>query len=154
MQVALDEKYKTNLDDLKEKIRSRVAGQMPDVRLSFEPIELTDKVLSQGSPTPVEVRFSGRIKKNNEIYAAKLMEKLRQIPYLRDIQLGQSNKYPAINIEVDRVRAAQLGISMDNISRSHCGVDLLFALYGKRTSGSTRQGTIPIMYRSKCLKIK
>jgi multidrug efflux pump subunit AcrB len=66
----------------------------------------------------VEVRFSGRIKKNNEIYAAKLMEKLRQIPYLRDIQLGQSNKYPAISIEVDRVRAAQLGVSIDDISRS------------------------------------
>ena len=118
LQVALDEHYKTNLDDLKEKIRARVAQQMPDVRLSFEPIELTDKILSQGSPTPVEVRFSGRIKKNNEIYAAKLMEKLRQIPYLRDVQLGQSNKYPAISIEVDRVRAAQLGVSMDDISRS------------------------------------
>ena len=118
MQVALDEHYKTNLDDLKEKIRARVATRMPDVRLSFEPIELTDKILSQGSPTPVEVRFSGRIKKNNELYAAKLMEKLRQIPYLRDIQLGQSNKYPAINIEVDRVRAAQLGVTVDDISRS------------------------------------
>ena len=118
MQVALDEHYKTNLDDLKEKIRARVEKQMPDVRLSFEPIELTDKILSQGSPTPVEVRFSGRIKKNNEIYAAKLMEKLRQIPYLRDIQLGQSNKYPAISIEVDRVRAAQLGVTVDDISRS------------------------------------
>jgi multidrug efflux pump subunit AcrB len=118
MQVALDEHYKTNLDDLKEKIRARVARQMPDVRLSFEPIELTDKILSQGSPTPVEVRFSGRIKKNNEVYAAKLMEKLRQIPYLRDIQLGQSNKYPAISIEVDRVRAAQLGVTVDDISRS------------------------------------
>jgi multidrug efflux pump subunit AcrB len=118
MQVALDEHYKTNLDDLKEKIRARVASQMPDVRLSFEPIELTDKILSQGSPTPVEVRFSGRIKKNNEVYAAKLMEKLRQIPYLRDIQLGQSNKYPAISIEVDRVRAAQLGVTVDDISRS------------------------------------
>jgi multidrug efflux pump subunit AcrB len=66
----------------------------------------------------VEVRFSGRIKKNNEVYAAILMEKLRQIPYLRDIQLGQSNKYPAISIEVDRVRAAQLGVSIDDISRS------------------------------------
>ncbi|HEY4338035.1 MAG TPA: efflux RND transporter permease subunit [Puia sp.] len=118
MQVALDEHYRTNLDGLKEKIRERVARQMPDVRLSFEPIELTDKILSQGSPTPVEVRFSGRIKKNNEIYAAKLMERLRQIPYLRDIQLGQSNKYPSINIEVDRVRAAQLGVSVDDISRS------------------------------------
>jgi len=66
----------------------------------------------------VEVRFSGRIKKNNEVYAGMLMEKLRQIPYLRDIQLGQSNKYPAISIEVDRVRAAQLGVSIDDISRS------------------------------------
>src|SRR5580698_240328 len=118
LQVALDEHYKTNLDDLKEKIRARVATQMPDVRLSFEPIELTDKILSQGSPTPVEVRFSGRIKKNNEIYAAKLMEKLQQIPYLRDVQLGQSNKYPSVNIEVDRIRAAQLGVTVDDISRS------------------------------------
>jgi len=118
LQVALDEHYKTNLDDLKEKIRARAAQQMPDVRLSFEPIELTDKILSQGSPTPVEVRFSGRIKKNNEIYAARLMEKLREIPYLRDIQLGQSNKYPSIDIEVDRIRAAQLGVTVDDVSRS------------------------------------
>jgi multidrug efflux pump subunit AcrB len=118
LQVALDEHYKTNLDDLKEKIRAQVGDQMPDVRLSFEPIELTDKILSQGSPTPVEVRFSGRIKKNNEIYAQMLIGKLRQIPYLRDVQLGQSNKYPAIDIEVDRVRAAQLGVTMDDVSRS------------------------------------
>ena len=118
LQVALDEHYKTNLDDLKEKIRARAAQQMPDVRLSFEPIELTDKILSQGSPTPVEVRFSGRLKKNNEIYAARLMEKLREIPYLRDIQLGQSNKYPSVDIEVDRIRAAQLGVTIDDVSRS------------------------------------
>lgn len=118
MQVALKEEYKTNLDDLKEKIRAKMRQEAPDVQLSFEPIELTDKILSQGSPTPVEVRFSGRIKKNNEIYAARLIEKLKQIPYMRDVQLGQSNKYPAIDIEVDRVRAAQLGVTLDDISRS------------------------------------
>ena len=118
LQVALDEHYKTNLDALKEKIRARVGDKMPDVKLSFEPIELTDKILSQGSPTPVEVRFSGRNKKNNEDYAQKLMVQLNKISYLRDVQLGQSNKYPAINIEVDRVRAAQLGVTMDDISRS------------------------------------
>lgn len=118
LQVAFKENFKTNLDALKEKIRAQVGDRMPDVRLSFEPIELTDKILSQGSPTPVEVRFSGRNKKNNELYAQKLIEKLQEISYLRDVQLGQSNKYPAINIEVDRVRAAQLGVGMDEISRS------------------------------------
>ena len=118
LQVALKEDFKTNLDNLKEKIRAEVGNRMPDVKLSFEPIELTDKILSQGSPTPIEVRFSGRIKQNNEVYAQKLMVELRKISYLRDVQLGQSNKYPAINIEVDRVRAAQLGVTMDDISRS------------------------------------
>jgi len=118
LQVALNEHYKTNLDALKEKIRDRVGAETPDVRLSFEPIELTDKILSQGSPTPVEVRFTGRNKKNNEVYAQRLIAELKKIPYLRDVQLGQSTRYPAIAINVDRVRAAQLGVDINDVARS------------------------------------
>ncbi|HEY4286485.1 MAG TPA: efflux RND transporter permease subunit [Puia sp.] len=118
LQVAFKEDYKTNLDQLKEVIRMQAAKEMPGVQLSFEPIELTDKILSQGSPTPIEVRFSGRNKKLNEEYAQKLMDAFKGISYLRDIQLGQSNKYPAINIEIDRVRAAQLGVDVNDVSRS------------------------------------
>jgi multidrug efflux pump subunit AcrB len=79
---------------------------------------LTDKILSQGSPTPIEVRFSGRDKKLSEAYAQKLIAKLNQISYLRDIQLGQSTKYPAINIDIDRTRASQIGVDINDISRS------------------------------------
>jgi multidrug efflux pump subunit AcrB len=118
IQVALSEDYHPNLDELKEKIRQRFAKEMPDLKLSFEPIELTDKILSQGSPTPVEVRVSGRNKKLNEEYANKLITRLNKIDYLRDVQLGQSTKYPSINVEVDRIRAAQLGVDMNDISRS------------------------------------
>src|ERR1700754_3247966 len=118
LQVAFREGFKTNLEELKEKIRQQTAKELPDVRLSFEPIELTDKILSQGSPTPIEVRFAGRNKKLNEQYAAKLMGKLKDIPYLRDIQLGQSNKYPSINIDIDRQRAAELGVDVNDVSRS------------------------------------
>jgi len=118
LQVALNERYKVNLNALKEKIRARVDAEMPDLRLSFEPIELTDKILSQGSPTPVEVRLSGRNKRNNEVYALKLIAELRKISYLRDVQLGQSTHYPAIDIDVDRVRAAQLGVDINDVARS------------------------------------
>jgi multidrug efflux pump subunit AcrB len=118
LQVGLHEDFHTNLDELKEKIRKRVSKTIPGLTMSFEPIELTDKILSQGSPTPIEVRMSGRDKKRNELYAQKVIEKLKHISYLRDIQLGQSNKYPAINIEVDRTRAAQLGVDMTDISKS------------------------------------
>jgi multidrug efflux pump subunit AcrB len=118
LQVGLNEHYKTNLDALKERIRERVDKDIPDLALSFEPIELTDKILSQGSPTPVEVRFYGRNKKNNELFAQKLIDKLKTITYLRDVQLGQSTKYPSIDIDVDRVRAAQLGVDINDVARS------------------------------------
>jgi len=47
-----------------------------------EPIELTDKVLSQGSPTPIEVKVMPQ-QKLNEDYAHKVIDKLKQISYLR-----------------------------------------------------------------------
>jgi multidrug efflux pump subunit AcrB len=118
LQVALKETYKVKLDDLKETFRHKVKEAMPDVNLSFEPIELTDKVLSQGSPTPIEVRITGKNKKTNEAYADKVIEKLKQISYLRDIQLAQPIKYPTIDINIDRTRAAQMGVTLNDISRS------------------------------------
>ncbi len=118
LQVALKETYKEKLDALKERFRRKMAEAMPDVKLSFEPIELTDKVLSQGSPTPIEVRITGKDKKINEQYADKVIEKLKQISYLRDIQLAQPIKYPTIDIDIDRIGAAQMGVSLDDVSRS------------------------------------
>jgi multidrug efflux pump subunit AcrB len=118
LQVALKESYEGNMDELKDKFRAKMKETQPDVRVSFEPIELTDKILSQGSPTPVEVRIVGRNKKLNEVYANKVVAKLKEIDYLRDIQIAQPIKYPALNINIDRTRAAQLGVDMTDISRS------------------------------------
>jgi multidrug efflux pump subunit AcrB len=118
LQVNLAESYKVNLDELKEKFRARMRQVQPSVLMSFEPIELTDKILSQGSPTPVEVTVSGKNKKQNVEYAKKVLDKLKQIPYLRDVQIGQSYRYPAIDINIDRVRAAEQNVSVNEISRS------------------------------------
>lgn len=118
LQVNLSPEYKTDLDDLKEKLRRKIKQEIPDMNLSFEPIELTDKILSQGSPTPIEVRVIGKNKMLNEAYANKVIAKLKPIKYLRDIQLGQSTKYPAITIDINRTRAAQLGVGVTDISRS------------------------------------
>lgn len=118
LQLQFAHGYKEDIDHVKERIRDQMAITLPDVKVSFEPIELTDKVLSQGSPTPIEVRISGRNKHLNEEYAHKVIDKLKSISYLRDVQLGQPVKYPAININIDRTRAAQLGVDISDISRS------------------------------------
>jgi len=118
LQVNLSEEYHVNMDELKDKFRQAIKAAMPDLQVSFEPIELTDKILSQGSPTPIEVKIAGKNKKLNEEYAQKVTQKLKQITYLRDVQIGQAIKYPTININIDRARASQLGLSVSDISRS------------------------------------
>lgn len=116
-QIALKD-FHTDMDTFKDELRKRIKKNVPDVTVSFEPIELTDKVLSQGSPTPIEIRIAGKDKKRNEEYANKIMAQLRTKDYFRDIQIAQPIHYPALNIDIDRTRAAQLGVDMNDISRS------------------------------------
>ncbi|MFZ4860943.1 efflux RND transporter permease subunit [Sphingobacterium sp. Mn56C] len=116
-QVALKD-YHADMDDFKDAYRKRLKEALPDVQVSFEPIELTDKVLSQGSPTPIEIRVAGKSKKTNEQYAEKLITALHHIPYFRDVQLAQPIKYPSYDIKIDRVKAAQLGLDLAEVSRS------------------------------------
>jgi len=118
LQVGLKEGYQTNMDELKDHFRERMKAVLPDVRVSFEPIELTDKILSQGSPTPIEIKILSKNKPQNEEYAHKVVDVLKRIPYLRDVEIRQSTRYPAINIDIDREKAGQLGVSPDQISRS------------------------------------
>ncbi|HXB94929.1 MAG TPA: efflux RND transporter permease subunit, partial [Puia sp.] len=118
LQASLKEDFSVNMDNLKEEFRQRLARDMPELKVSFEPIELTDKILSQGSPTPIEIGLSGKNKKINEQYAAKVVEKLKEIPYLRDVQIDEAIHFPAIDINIDRVRAAQLGANVNDINRS------------------------------------
>jgi hypothetical protein len=66
LQASLKEDFKVNMDDLKEDFRAHVSQGYAGVKVSFEPIELTDKILSQGSPTPIEIGLSGKNKKLNE----------------------------------------------------------------------------------------
>jgi len=116
-QVSLQE-FEGNMDEFKDELRAHIKKEIPDVALSFEPIELTDKVLSQGSPTPIEVRIVGKNKKVNEQYANKIMSELKKVDYMRDVQISQAIKYPSLNINIDRVRAAQVGVDLADISRS------------------------------------
>ncbi|MBN9295985.1 MAG: efflux RND transporter permease subunit [Filimonas sp.] len=118
MQVNIDEHYKTNLDELKDKLRKNIATAYPDIRISFEPIELTEKIMAQGASTPIEVRVAGKNFDELETYANHLVANLKKVDYLRDIQIAQPLKFPTIKIKLDRFRLAQMGLNLNEVARS------------------------------------
>lgn len=118
MQINLNEHYKANLDELKDKIRKNVKAAYPQVNISFEPIELTEKIMAQGASTPIEVRVAGKNFDELKTYAQQLVDSLKQIPYLRDVQIAQPLKFPTIKINIDRFRLAQMGLNLTEVARS------------------------------------
>ena len=118
LQVNLDDEYKVNLDELKDVLRKNIHQRVPDVRIQFEPIDMTEKIMSQGASTPVEIRVAGKDMHDIEQYAAKIMDSLRAIPYLRDVQIAQPLKFPVVSIAIDRLKAAQFGLNVQDIARS------------------------------------
>lgn len=118
VQVNLDESFKGKTEDIKEAIRSTVARQFPSLKISFEPIELTEKIMAQGASTPIEVRVAGKNITDIKSYALALQNKLKGIDFLRDVQLAQPMAFPTIDINIDRQKLALMGLSLDNIARS------------------------------------
>jgi multidrug efflux pump subunit AcrB len=119
LQVALKPTYKIkNTDELEESYRKALHQEMPDLSISFEPLDLTDKIMSQGAATPIEVAVMGKDLEQSNIYAQKVISAMRKIPYLRDIGLKEQLKNPAILINIDREKVKQLGLSMTEVSNS------------------------------------
>ena len=118
IQIGLDEDYKVNIEDLKEKLRNNIHKSLPDVKLSFEPIELTEKIMSQGASTPIEIRVAGKNMDDIENYAGKLQQKLGALPFLRDVQIQQPLKFPVIRIHFDRFKIAQMGLNLADVAQS------------------------------------
>jgi multidrug efflux pump subunit AcrB len=101
-----------HIEPFKEKLRGVFARELPDVRFSFEPQDIVSRVMSFGSPTPVEIAISGSALPVSKAYADKIMERMKAIPFLRDVQIAQTLDYPSIAVNVDRERAGLLGVQM------------------------------------------
>lgn len=107
-----------DIEDFKESMRKSVAKALPKAKISFEPGDMIEQVLNLGSNNPIEIAVLGKnITQSREI-AENLTKKLAAIDFLRDVQIATPLDYPNIKIEIDRVKAGQLGLTVDQISKS------------------------------------
>lgn len=116
--VDLKDESGIDVAELTERLRERFRAELPELRVSFEPSDIVNEVMSFGSPTPVEVAVSGPNFAESREYAEKLYAELAKIPSLRDLQYAQSLDYPTIEVDVDREKAGLVGLTPADVSRS------------------------------------
>lgn len=116
--VALRRGSDVKLQRLEEQLRKTLPDKYPGSTFSFEAGDIISQIMNFGSFTPVEIAVTGHDLWADRGYAEKLMAALKQIKSLRDLQFGQALDYPTINIDINRERAGQLGVTVEDIGRS------------------------------------
>ncbi|MGD9723612.1 MAG: efflux RND transporter permease subunit [Pirellulales bacterium] len=116
--VDLYEGRGVRVEQLQERLRQRVTQTMPELRVSFEPSDIVNEVMSFGSPTPIEIAISGPSLPESRAFAGKVRAELAKISALRDIQFGQSMDYPTIEVDIDREKAGLSGLTQVDVSRA------------------------------------
>lgn len=103
---------------VREKLRARLRAELPDSSVSFEAADIVSQVMSFGSPTPIEVAVQGISLQDDYAFVKKVQAQLAQLSFLRDVQIAQAADFPTIDINVDRDRAGQFGLTMADVVRS------------------------------------
>jgi len=107
-----------NDERLREDLRAAFSKELPDLKLSFEAGDIISQVMSFGSPTPVQIDVQGVDLDQNYAYLAKIEAELHKLSFLRDISLVQLQKYPTVEVNIDRQYAGQFGLTMADVTAS------------------------------------
>lgn len=107
-----------HIADFKTQLRDAVKKEIPKAKISFEPGDLSEQVLNLGSSNPIEIAVINKNLEEGKKIAVRLTEQLSAIPSLKDLQIATPLNYPAIKIDIDRVKAGQFNINSDQIVRS------------------------------------
>jgi multidrug efflux pump subunit AcrB len=105
-------------EDLRERIREALRRDLPGVQAGFEAGDIVTQVMSFGSPTPVEVAVQGVSLADDYAYAQKIQTQLAKLDFFRDLQFAQENRFPTLDISINRDRAGQFGLNMSDVVHS------------------------------------
>jgi multidrug efflux pump subunit AcrB len=115
IQVALKSGHKYGTKYYVAKLRNLLPAQVPNARTLFSSGSIIDSVLNLGMMAPIDVQFAGGNFSELNRTAKELQEKIGGLPEVSQSFIVQESSYPTLNIQVDRVRAARLGVKQQEV---------------------------------------
>jgi HAE1 family hydrophobic/amphiphilic exporter-1 len=115
VQASLKEGHKTGSYDYMNRIRQRLSRDLPEVSAYLQSGGLVDAVLNLGLPAPMDIQVSGSDIEAAHRTASELAQKIRALPGVSDVLVPQDVDYPALQLDIDRQRASELGLSSKEV---------------------------------------
>jgi multidrug efflux pump subunit AcrB len=98
-------------------LRQVLPQKFPDLMFYFQPADIVSQILNFGLPAPIDIQVAGYDPKNFDI-ATQIRKRIATIPGVVDVHVHQVMNGPDIHLEVDRTRAAEFGLTQQDVSNS------------------------------------
>jgi multidrug efflux pump subunit AcrB len=115
VQVSLKEDHEVGSYEYMSRVRQALSAEMPEITAYFQSGGLVDAVLGLGMPAPIDVQVAGSDMGASYDTAMRLVTQIRKIPNVGDVFIPQDLDYPAIQLDIDRMRAAELGLTQKEV---------------------------------------
>ena len=124
IQVQLSEHHKPTEKYVSE-LRDTLTREYPGVMFYVLPVDIVTQILNFGLAAPIDIQLVGPRLYENRDLAEKMLNEVRYVPGAADVRIQQPFDLPNLTVNVDRTRAAALGLTQQNVAQS-----LLVAMSG------------------------
>jgi multidrug efflux pump subunit AcrB len=111
VQVGLKPGHKTGSYEYMALVKARMQRELPELAAYFSSGSLVDAVLNLGLAAPIDIQVGGTNLQASYASTLDLARRIRALDGVADAYIPQDLDYPALSLEVDRTRAAELGLS-------------------------------------------
>jgi multidrug efflux pump subunit AcrB len=119
VQVSLKEDHKVGSYEYMERVRRKLANDLPQVSAYFQAGGLVDSVVNQGLPAPLDIQVSDSDLGEAYGIAQKMALELKGSQNVSDVLIPQDIDYPGLELNIDRQQASLLGLTprdvVDNV---------------------------------------
>ncbi len=115
VQASLKEDHKVGSYEYMKRVRQRIQKELPQLNVYFQSGGLVDAVLNLGLPAPIDIQVTGSNMEDAHAVASQIASQVRQLSGVSDVLIPQDVDYPALQLDVDREKAAQLGLSQREV---------------------------------------
>ncbi len=115
VQASLKQEHKIGSYVYMDRVRRRLRAELPELSAYFQSGGLVDAVLNLGLPAPIDIQISGSNLELAHATATEIARQVQAIPGVSDVLVPQDIDYPALQLDVDRQKAAQLGLTSKEV---------------------------------------
>jgi multidrug efflux pump subunit AcrB len=115
VQVGLEDGHRLSSFEYMNLVREKLQQDLPTVSAYFQTGGLVDAILNLGMPAPLDIQVSGMDMQETHNAALEIAHRTRELPGVSDVLVPQDVDYPALKLDIDRVRASELGLNEKEI---------------------------------------